>query len=62
MNNMKKINRKKVEYVTVSAGYVLSMGKLDKVTHTVVVAIVQSLSRVQLFATLWAAARQASLF
>ena len=62
MNNMKKINRKKVEYVTVYAGYVLSMGKLDKVTHTVVIAIVQSLSCVQLFATLWTAARQASLF
>ena len=57
MNNMKKINRKKVDYVTTSAGYVLSMGKLDKVTHTVVVAIVQSLSCVRLFATLWAAAR-----
>ena len=53
MNNMKKINRKKVEYVTVYAGYVLSMGKLDKVTHTVVIVIVQLLSQVQFFGTPW---------
>ena len=46
MSNLKKKKKteKKIKYVTVYAGYVLSMGKLDKVTHIMVTAVVHSLS------------------